>query len=333
MVYARFGQAPALEALFHGLKPAVLAIVLQAVLRLRARALGTAVSTTIAAAAFVAMFALGVPFPYVIAGAALVAVICGRSKSGGASPDPPDAESIRTRHAGSRVAAIAALALWLVPVVVVTRVLAADHVLAQQAVFFSRMAVVTFGGAYAVLTYVAQHAVEVYGWLTPAEMLDGLGLAETTPGPLIQVVQFVGYLAAYRNPAGMDPLVAGVLGSILTTWVTFAPCFFFIFAGAPFLDAVSRWPAAQAALRGITAAVTGVVLNLAVWFSVHTLFAQTRATHAGILDVEWPVWSTIDPGAASIALIATVLTLRFEARMFTVLGFGAGAGILLSLLH
>jgi chromate transporter len=206
-------------------------------------------------------------------------------------------------------------------------------VLAQQAVFFSRMAVVTFGGAYAVLTYVAQHAVEVYGWLTPAEMLDGLGLAETTPGPLIQVVQFVGYLAAYRNPAGMDPLVAGVVGSILTTWVTFAPCFFFIFAGAPFLDAVSRWPSAQAALRGITAAVTGVVLNLAVWFSVHTLFAQTRATHAGILDVEWPVWSTIDPGAASIALIATVLTLRFEARMFTVLGFGAGAGILLSLLH
>jgi chromate transporter len=225
--------------------------------------------------------------------------------------------------------AVTWLALWLVPVVALDAVLGTDHVLAREAVFFSQTAVVTFGGAYAVLAYVAQQAVESFGWLTPGEMLDGLGLAETTPGPLIQVVQFVGFLGAWRNPAGLPPLLSGVLGSLVTTWVTFVPCFLFIFAGAPFIEGIQGRPRIGRALAGITAAVVGVILNLAVWFALHTLFGVVNRVQWGPLTIDAPVWSTLDATALAIAALAIVAVFVLRAGMFVTLAGGAVLGVLL----
>ena len=195
--------------------------------------------------------------------------------------------------------------------------------------FFSKTAVLTFGGAYAVLAYVAQQAVDAYQWLAPGEMLDGLGMAETTPGPLIQVVQFVGFMGAYRFAGEMNPLLAGVAGSVVTTWVTFAPCFLFIFVGAPFVEYVRENRALKAALRGITAAVVGVVLNLAVWFSLHTLFGELDPVALGPGRLLVPVWDTVDWGAVVIAAGAMVAMFRFKTRMLPTLGVAALVGILM----
>ena len=200
----------------------------------------------------------------------------------------------------------------------------------MEAVFFSRAAVVTFGGAYAVLAYVAQQAVEVFGWLSPQEMIDGLALAETTPGPLIQVVQFVGFLGAYRTPGFLDPMGMAVIGSVVTTWVTFVPCFLFIFAGAPWVEEIQHHPRVQKALAGITAAVVGVVANLALWFAIHTVFRATRAYETGPLELELPVWSAVDPAAAVIAGAIMALALGTKASMFVLLGAGVVLGVLLS---
>jgi len=334
VVYVVFGSTPMLGAVFYGLKPAVLAIVLQAVARLRKRALGDPLSITLAAGALVAMFAFGVPFPLVVLTAAMIGAWAGQASRGrGAEAELHTPEAAPDKRAPvwhALRAAAAWLAIWLLPVAGLLVFLTPHHVFSREAVFFSKTAVVTFGGAYAVLAYVAQQAVEVYHWLAPAEMLDGLGLAETTPGPLIQVVQFVGFLGAYRNPGGLDPLVAGIFGSVVTTWMTFAPCFLFIFAGAPFLEVLSQRSWLQAALAAITAAVVGVILNLAVWFSLHTLFAETRTAVAGPVHLNLPVWSTLDIGSALIATTAVVLAFRYRAGIFTLLGFGTGAGILLS---
>ncbi len=204
-----------------------------------------------------------------------------------------------------------------------------DHVFVQEGVFFSKAAVVTFGGAYAVLSYVAQQAVEAYGWLGPGEMLDGLGMAETTPGPLIQVVQFVGFVGAYRNAGGLDPLTAGIIGSVVTTWVTFAPCFLFIFVGAPFVEYLRGNRSLNAALRGITAAVVGVVLNLAVWFSLHTLFGGLRSLEFGAARLLIPVFSTLDWRAVIIAAGAMVAMFRYKVGMIPTLGGAAVLGILM----
>ena len=210
--------------------------------------------------------------------------------------------------------------LWLGPVAALLVALGPDNVFSQEAVFFSKMAVVTFGGAYAVLTYVAQEAVATYGWLAPGEMLDGLGLAETTPGPLIMVVQFVGFLGAYRNPGLLDPWVAGTLGALVTTWVTFVPCFLWIFLGAPFIESLrnNRW--LNAALSAITAAVVGVVLNLALWFALHVLFGALADWRAGPVSLLVPLWQTLDPAALLLAAGALVAMLRFKAGMLPTLG-------------
>jgi chromate transporter len=221
------------------------------------------------------------------------------------------------------------LAIWLVPVALLALLLPASHVLVREAVFFSKTAVVTFGGAYAVLAYVAQQAVDVHMWLAPGEMLDGLGMAETTPGPLIQVVQFVGFMGAYRNAGAVDPLLMAVLGSVVTTWVTFAPCFLFVLTGAPFMEQLARRPRLRAALDGITAGVLGAVLNLAVWFAIHTLFAETMHVTAGPLDLDAPVWWSYDIGAVVIAVVAIVAAVRWKPSMFALLGFGVLAGVLL----
>jgi chromate transporter len=228
-----------------------------------------------------------------------------------------------------RVSAIF-LALWLVPVVVLVATLGWDNVFSRIALFFSQMAVVTFGGAYAVLAYVAQQAVETYGWLHPGEMLDGLGMAETTPGPLIMVVQFVGFLGAYRDTGGLDPLLAATLGAVLTTWVTFVPCFLWIFLGAPFVERLRGNAALSGALSAITAAVVGVILNLAIWFALHVLFDTVVETRVLGLTLDVPVLSSANWAAITLTVAAMVALFRFGVAIGWVLAAAALAGIALS---
>jgi chromate transporter len=346
-IYAAFGNVGVVEALFFGLKAAVLAIVLEAVVRIGRRALKNNVMLGFAAAAFFAIFAFDVPFPLIILTAALVGFVGARAglpafrtggdghgKHGKAIPDAETAlgESVPEHARPSvswslRVSAIC-LVLWLGPVAAVLLALGPSNVFTNIAVFFSKMAVVTFGGAYAVLAYVAQQAVETYGWLQPGEMLDGLGLAETTPGPLIMVTQFVGFLGAFRDPGGLNPFIAGTLGGLLTTWVTFVPCFLWIFLGAPFVETIRGNRALSGALAAITAAVVGVILNLAVWFALHVLFAELRAVEAFGMSVDIPVLTTINPAALILTLAAIVAVFHLKIGMIPVLAACSAAGVL-----
>ena len=346
-IYAAFGNVGVVEALFFGLKAAVLAIVLEAVMRIGRRALKNNVMLGLAAAAFVAIFAFDVPFPLIILTAALIGFFGGRAglpafltssdghgKHGKAVPDAETAlgESVPEHARPSiswslRVSAICLL-LWLGPVAALLLALGPGDVFTNIAVFFSKMAVVTFGGAYAVLAYVAQQAVETYGWLQPGEMLDGLGLAETTPGPLIMVTQFVGFLGAFRDPGGLNPFVAGTIGGLLTTWVTFVPCFLWIFLGAPFVETIRGNRALAAALAVITAAVVGVVLNLAVWFGLHVLFGEVHEVKGFGMSLEIPVLATIDPAALALTLAAIVAVFHFKIGMIPVLATCSAAGVL-----
>jgi chromate transporter len=349
-VYVLYGRLGIVSALFFGLKAAVLAVVLQAVVRIGSRALRSNAARALAAAAFVLIFFLGVPFPIIVFGAGVIGWSASRAGSKafagggghGASKGiqvldadtllgeelPPHArptwqETVRT--------AVVWLALWLVPVATLVAVLGPNDVFARIATFFSTMAVVTFGGAYAVLAYVAQQAVESYGWLGPKEMLDGLGMAETTPGPLIMVLQFVGFLGAYRGAQGMDPLLAATLGGLLATWVTFTPCFLWIFLGAPFIERLRGNAAVSGALSAITAAVVGVVLNLAVWFALHTLFARTAPIAIGPARFDAPVLSSVDPWALLLSVLAVVAVFRLKAGVITVLLASSAAGVALHL--
>ena len=346
-IYAAFGNVGVVEALFFGLKAAVLAIVLEAVMRIGRRALKNNVMLGLAAAAFVAIFAFDVPFPLIILTAALIGFFGGRAglpafltssdghgKHGKAVPDAETAlgESVPEHARPSiswslRVSAIC-LVLWLGPVAALLLALGPGDVFTNIAVFFSKMAVVTFGGAYAVLAYVAQQAVETYGWLQPGEMLDGLGLAETTPGPLIMVTQFVGFLGAFRDPGGLNPFVAGTLGGLLTTWVTFVPCFLWIFLGAPFVETIRGNRALAAALAVITAAVVGVILNLAVWFGLHVLFGEVREVEGFGVSLDIPVLATIDPAALVLTLAAIVAVFHLKIGMIPVLAACSAAGVL-----
>jgi chromate transporter len=220
------------------------------------------------------------------------------------------------------------LALWLGPIALLWLWLGASNVYIQEGLFFSKMAVVTFGGAYAVLAYVAQQAVEVHGWLAPGEMLDGLGMAETTPGPLIMVVQFVGFMGAYRNPGPLDPMLAGSLGAILTTWVTFVPCFLWIFLGAPYIEALRGHRQLGAALSAITAAIVGVVLNLAVWFGLHVVFDQVNEVFVAGVRLFAPVWESVNFAALFLAAAALVAMLWFKVGMIPTLAGAAVFGTL-----
>jgi chromate transporter len=343
-IYALYGQIGYVAALFFGLKAAVLAIVLEAVLRIGRRALRNRVLLGLAAAAFVAIFFLDVPFPAIVLAAGLIGFIGGRSglpqfeaggqgTANGENHAPLLGEDLPA-HArpdlgrSLRVAALW-LSLWLIPVAAIVAAFGSDDVFSQIAIFFSKMAMVTFGGAYAVLAYVAQQAVETYGWLRPGEMLDGLGMAETTPGPLIMVLQFVGFMAAFRDPGSLAPLLAGTLGGLLATWVTFTPCFLWIFLGAPYIETLRGNRALSGALAAITAAVVGVILNLALWFAIHTIFAQVRTIAWGPLEVEVPVPGSVDPWALLLAAAAMVAMFRLEWGMLPTLGATAAAGIAL----
>jgi chromate transporter len=344
-IYAGWGKVGILAALFFGLKSAVLAVVLQAVVRIGSRALTNRVLIGVAAAAFVAIFFFDVPFPIIVAMAGLIGWIGGRTGSalfhGGGHGDARkglDADSLlgetlpdhaRVSVTGALRAASVWLALWLVPVIAVLATFGVGSTFGQIAIFFSKMAVVTFGGAYAVLAYVAQQAVEHYQWLRPGEMLDGLGMAETTPGPLIMVTQFVGFMAAFRDPETFSPMVAGVLGGLLTTWVTFTPCFLWIFLGAPFIEAMRGNKALAGALTAITAAVVGVILNLAVWFALHTWFGKARPVRGFGLSFDAPVPSSLDLWALALSAAAMLAIFRFKAGFIPTLLACSATGIVL----
>ncbi|MBA2638454.1 MAG: chromate efflux transporter [Nocardioidaceae bacterium] len=342
-VYVAYGETDAVEAVFLGLAPAVIAIVVQALIRVGRRGLQHPALVGLAVTSFVLLSVFAVPFPVVVLGAGVIGWLFGRYRpaltepkqvKADAGPEPlvsDDAlhtEKPSLRH-GALTLAIG-LVLWLAPIGVVAVLLGRDSVFVDQGLFFSGTALVTFGGAYAVLAFVAQQAVQVYGWLTPGEMVRGLALAETTPGPLIMVVQFVAFLGAYRDPGGMDPWAAALLGSLLTTWVTFVPCFLFILLGAPYVERLRHNRTIAAALTGITAAVVGVIANLAVIFAVYTLFADTERITAGPLALVVPTGG-VQWAALAITALGFVLILARGWSVLRTLGVCALAGVALTL--
>lgn len=324
-IYVQYGAVSWIAAVFYGLKPAVLAIVVAAVMRIGRRALKNAFLWSIASLSFIALYWLNAPFPIIIASAAAIGFTAGRwwpgrfiplpssGAAGGSSAVLDDSTSLpcHTTPSWTRALRIAAtsIALWWVPLLLLALTLGPNHTLVKQGVFFSKAAMVTFGGAYAVLPYVSQQAVETHQWLTTSQMLDGLGLAETTPGPLIMVLQFVGFVGAWQHPGNLPAFLAATLGAAITTWTTFVPCFLWIFLGAPHIEMMRQNPLVTSALTGVTAAVVGVVLNLAVWFGVHLLV---------------PGGKSFDWIAAGVALVAFIGIVRWKWEIIPVIA-GAGA--------
>ena len=343
--YALFGTVPWIAGLIFGLQAAVVAIVVEAVLRIGRRTLRTTALRVVAAASFLAILVLQVPFPFIVIGAGLFGWFMGGRKpewfplgahdaDGGGEPtdallSDDDRVDRSTARRALRAAGVCAV-LWLVPVVALVMTLGTSNVFTQEGLLFSKAAVVTFGGAYAVLGYVAQQAVGRYAWIGPQDMIVGLGLAETTPGPLIMVVQFVGFLAAYNQPGSLPPLVAGTLGAILTVWVTFVPCFLFIFLGAPYVERLRDNVAIRHGLTAVAAAVAGVVLNLAVFFALHTAFGSVDTHQYGPIQLPAPVWSTVKPASIAISMGAAVLVFRLRVGTLRVLAVCAVVGAVLS---
>lgn len=332
-LYASYQHLPAVTAIFFGLKAAVLAVVVEAVLRIGKRALKNRTMLAIAASAFVAIYFFKVPFPLIVLCAALIG-IAGRQWWPTSFPAPASTTTLaqgdylidrliargELTHTArslrrSIVILVVCLGLWFAPVFAAMALFGRGSIFVHQGIFFSQAAMVTFGGAYAVLAYIAQRAVINFGWLSPGEMVDGLALAETTPGPLIMVVQYVAFLAAFRHPGQLSPYAAGVAGSLLTTWVTFVPCFLWIFLGAPYIEALRNNRVIHAALSAITAAVVGVILNLSVWFTVHTVFRNAQLRTLGILRVDLPVWHSLDLAALLLGAASLVAMLRFKIGM------------------
>ncbi|WP_051154479.1 chromate efflux transporter [Rhizobium mongolense] len=345
-VYAAYGNVSFIAGLFFGLKAAVLAVVLQAVFRIGSRALKNNVMIGIASAAFIAIFFLHVPFPLIIITAGIVGFLAGRAGSplfevggghkGGSGDILEDRDSLlgedtplhaRPNLAWSLRVSGSLAAAWLVPVALLLVTVGSGSVFSQVGLFFSQMAVVTFGGAYAVLAYVAQEAVQHFGWLKPGEMLDGLGMAETTPGPLISVVQFVGFMAAYRNPGSLDPMLAATLAAVLTTWVTFIPSFLWIFLGAPFIERLRGDPALTGAMSAITAAVVGVILNLAIWFGVHVLFSDVRTASWGPVSIDVPVPASLIWPSLVLTVFAALAIFHLKLSVIATLAISAAIGV------
>ena len=347
VIYAAYGSVPVVTALFLGLKAAVLAIVLQAVQRVGSRALKSRPMLVLAALAFIGIFFFRVPFPLIVVAAGIIGFIAARAGStafqvggdhgGGRTSAEEGLLGVElpehARPSVGRALRVSALwlALWLLPVIVIGYAEGGSDVFAQIGLFFSKMAVVTFGGAYAVLAYMAQQAAETYGWLKPGEMLDGLGMAETTPGPLIMVVQFVGFLAAYRDPGALPPMLAGVCGGLFASWCTFVPCFLWIGLGAPFIEKLRDNKPLSGALAGITAAVVGVILNLAIWFALHTWFHEAWHFRGFGFSFDVPVIGTFEPWAILLSVAAMIAIFRFKAGMIPTLLACSAAGVLLHL--
>jgi chromate transporter len=319
-------------ALFGGIKAAVVALVVQALLRIGKRALNTGLKRGIAVVAFLALFALNLPFPLVVLGAGAVGMIVAAKnpallamKPMARAPDLPPRGALVLQTA---VTIATWLVIWLAPLALIAVTLGRGHVLVSIGLFFGKLAVVTFGGAYAVLAYMAQQAVNTHHWLSTGEMADGLGLAETTPGPLIMVTQFVGFLGAWRAPAPFTPLVAGVLGAAITTWMTFAPCFLWIFAMAPWMERLEHAKRLQGGLAALTAAIVGVIGSLALWFGLQVLFRAHVALRLGWGEVRLPVLASLNPIAAALSVLAFVLLFRTKAGVLGTLAACGAAGVL-----
>jgi chromate transporter len=355
-VYAVYGDLGSVQALFFGLKTAVLAVVLEAVVRVGRRALKNRAMVVVAALAFVAIFLFAVPFPIVIAAAALLGFVgnaarmrsftstSGKSAGYTAGAPATTVESTaaidgafareipeHVRPSLRRLIKVGAIGLtvWLGPVLILWATLGADNVFTTIATFNSRMAVVTFGGAYAALAYMAQQAVAHYHWLEPQEMLVGLGFAETTPGPLISVVQFIGFMAAFRHPGALAPVLAGTLGGLVAQWTTFVPSFLWIFMGAPYIEALRANQGLSAALTAITAAVVGVILNLAIWLGLHTLFGQVDERHAFGMMLHVPVPGTLSVASLVLSVAAMLALFRFKLGMIPTLIGCSAAGMVI----
>jgi chromate transporter len=334
-LYARYSSLAWMQSLFFGIKAAVLVVVIEAVLRIGKRALRNNVLYSIAGLAFLAIFLLNVSFPIIIAGAALAGLIGSKiapqmfaaaTKSGTAQTNDTVVDRMLDKEHHTDTSKrrtvgllVMGLILWFAPLLIVAALQGTQSVYFQQGVFFSKLAVVTFGGAYAVLSYVAQEAASHFGWVTPTQMMDGLGLAETTPGPLILVVQFVAFMGAYQNPGSLEPMLAGVLAALLTLWVTFVPCFLWIFLGAPYIEKLRKNTRLNAALTGITAAVVGVILNLAVWFAMHVSFGTVNEIGTAFGKISVPDWSTLKPDSVLLSVAAAIAMLRFKVGMIPVL--------------
>lgn len=345
-LYVLSMQVDWLQGLFFGIKAAVLAIVVQALLRIAGKALTTPAKRAISIAAFVALFALHIPFPLLILAAGVAGAIFLRDNH--RSPEPVEgcpsaaAPTLKRPSTGSGLRyGIAGHLLktvliwgviWTAPMIVILLTLGQEHVLWKVGSFFSQLAIVTFGGAYAVLAYMAQEAVTGFGWLSAGEMADGLGLAETTPGPLILVTQFVGFLAGFRAPEPFDAWTAGLLAAGLTTWVTFAPCFLWIFALAPLMDRMRSIAWLRGSLAAITAAVVGVIANLSLWFALHVLFRKVGQADIGVGSIWWPDWASLDLTALAIGVAAAAMLFGFKWGIIRTLAICAGAGLALHLL-
>ncbi len=331
MLYAVAANLSWFAALFLGIKAAVLGIVLQALIRIAKRTLDSRFKQMLALGAFVSLFFLNMPFPLIIVSAGVMGMLVAshRPEWLNLKPTASDiAASPRPWRESLRAIAIWSV-IWAMPMLAIYLTLGTDHVLWRIGIFFSQLAVVTFGGAYAVLAYMAQEAVQGLGWLSAGEMADGLGLAETTPGPLILVTQFVGYLAAFRAPEPFSPIIAGIIGACVTLWVTFAPCFLWIFTFAPWIDRMQNAKWLKGGLAAVTACVVGVIANLSVWFALHVLFRQINVYNIGPIHLQIPDWASFEWRAALLATLAIWMILRQGWNAIKVLALVGAGGLLL----
>ena len=325
-VYVAGGELALVQGIFYGLKPAIVAVVLAALLRISRKSLRGVFHWGMAAVAFVSVYFFNTPFPFVVIGAALAGLVHGRFQ--GSDPLPVELGAGFPGHGETLRTLSVWLCLWALPIVVVILAFGEDSTFHALNFFFSKMAMVTFGGAYSALSYVAQQAVEAFGWVSGREMMDGLAIAETTPGPLIQTVQFVGFMAGYRFPDLASPYLSAFVGSVLTTWVTYAPCFLWIFTFAPYVEFIRGRKAFSDALRAITAAVVGVILNLSVWFVLKALFLESVLVQTGVLSFEYPRLESVDWCAAGICAVSLILQFWLKRGLFTILGVCVALGVL-----
>lgn len=325
-LYVLYNDLSVVQGLFYGIKPAIIAVVLSALYRISKKSLKNSFYWTLAFLAFVALFFLNLPFPLVVISSGVIGILYGKfiahhdlTNNIESAQRPPVRDTIKTIFTW--------LLVWFAPIILTVLVLGKDSTFHTLNTFFSKMSLVTFGGAYAALSYVAQQAVEVYGWLVGAEMLDGLALAETTPGPLIQVVQYVGFMGAYRFPNGFDALVSAFIGSVLTTWMTFAPCFLFIFTFAPYVEFIRGQKIFTDALSAITASIVGVIFNLSLWFVLNALFSESAEVKNAIFYFNYPILASVDFVAVNICLLALLMQFQFKKGLFTILGVSTTIGI------
>lgn len=329
-LYVLFNDVSIVQGLFYGIKPAIIAIVLSALYKISKKSLKSSFYWILAVLAFISLFFLNLPFPLVVIGSGIAGVAYGKFVSHHELVDshgikrPPLIDTLKT--------VITWFVVWFLPIILTMLLVGKESTLHTLNLFFSKMSLVTFGGAYAALSYVAQQGVDVYGWLQGTEMLDGLALAETTPGPLIQVVQYVGFMGAYRFPDAMNPLFSAFIGSVLTTWMTFAPCFLFIFTFAPYIEFIRGQKIFSDALSAITASIVGVIFNLSLWFVLNALFLKSNEVKAAIFDFSYPVLSSIDFYAAGICIIAVLMQFKFKAGLFKILGVATALGIAINLI-